>query len=71
MMPDRLTSPAVGAGRSPTNGVSRRRFLEAGAAAGGGLMLGLRLPFANGQAEAAGADRFAPSFASEATGRLS
>src|SRR6266508_3608526 len=61
MMPDRLTSPAVGAGRSPTNGVSRRRFLEAGAAAGGGLMLGLRLPFANGQAEAAGADRFAPN----------
>jgi isoquinoline 1-oxidoreductase subunit beta len=62
MMPDHLTSPAVGAGRSPTaNDFSRRRLLQAGAAAGGGLMLSLRLPFPNGEAEAAGADRFAPN----------
>ena len=62
MMPDRLTSPAVGAGRSPSaNDVSRRRLLQAAAAAGGGLILSLHLPFANGQAEAAGADRFTPN----------
>jgi isoquinoline 1-oxidoreductase subunit beta len=62
MMPDHLTSPAVGAGRSPSaTDFSRRRLLQAGAAAGGGLMLSLRLPFANGEAEAAGADRFAPN----------
>jgi isoquinoline 1-oxidoreductase subunit beta len=41
--------------------LSRRRFLQAGAAAGGGLMLSLRLPFANGDAEAADADGFAPN----------
>jgi isoquinoline 1-oxidoreductase subunit beta len=62
MMTDRLTSPAVGAGRSPSaNDVSRRRLLQAAAAAGGDLILSLHLPFANGQAEAAGADRFAPN----------
>src|ERR1700686_5398948 len=43
------------------NALSRRRFLWAGAAAGGGLMLSLSLPFANGEAEAADADRFAPN----------
>ena len=43
------------------NGLSRRRFLQAGAAAGGGLMLSLSLPFANGEAEAADADGFAPN----------
>jgi isoquinoline 1-oxidoreductase beta subunit len=41
--------------------LSRRRFLQAGAAAGGGLMLSLRLPLANGDAEAADADGFAPN----------
>jgi isoquinoline 1-oxidoreductase beta subunit len=40
---------------------SRRRFLQAGAAAGGGLMLSLRLPFANHHAQAADADGFAPN----------
>jgi isoquinoline 1-oxidoreductase beta subunit len=40
---------------------SRRRFLQAGAAAGGGLMLSLNLPFANGEAQAADADGFAPN----------
>jgi isoquinoline 1-oxidoreductase subunit beta len=38
---------------------SRRGFLQAGAAAGGGLMLSLSLPFVNGDAEAA--DSFAPN----------
>jgi isoquinoline 1-oxidoreductase beta subunit len=41
--------------------VSRRGLLQAGAAAGGGLLLSLSLPFANGEAEAADADGFAPS----------
>jgi len=41
------------------NGLSRRRFLEAGAAAGGGLLLSVSLPFAAGGAEAA--DTFAPN----------
>ena len=36
-------------------------FLQAGAAAGGGLMLSLSLPFATGDAEAADADGFAPN----------
>jgi isoquinoline 1-oxidoreductase subunit beta len=46
MIPDRLT---------------RRSLLQAGAAAGGGLMLSLRLPFANRDAEAADADGFTPN----------
>jgi len=41
--------------------LSRRKFLQAGAAAGGGLMLSLTLPFANGPAEAADADGFTPN----------
>jgi isoquinoline 1-oxidoreductase beta subunit len=40
---------------------SRRGFLQAGAAAGGGLMLSLNLQFANHEAEAADADGFAPN----------
>ena len=48
--------------RSPSaNGLSRRSFLQAGAAAGGGLMLSLSLPFASGDAEAADAEGFAPN----------
>ena len=42
------------------DGISRRSFLQAGAAAGGGLMLSLSLPLAGDVAEAAGAD-FAPN----------
>ncbi len=40
--------------------VSRRAFLKAGALAGGGLLLGLRLPPTDGTADAAGADGNAP-----------
>jgi isoquinoline 1-oxidoreductase beta subunit len=42
-------------------GLSRRNFLQAGAAAGGGLLLSLNLPFAKGEAGAASADTFAPN----------
>ena len=62
MILDHLTSRAAGPDRSSSaNGLSRRRFLQAGAAAGGGLLLSLSLPFANGDAEAADADGFAPN----------
>jgi isoquinoline 1-oxidoreductase subunit beta len=46
--------------QSPS-GLSRRRFLQAGVAAGGGLMLSLRLPSANGEAAAADTGGFAPN----------
>ncbi len=60
MILNHLTSPAAGPGRSPSaNDFSWRSFLQAGAAAGGGLLLSLRLPFATGDAEAA--DGFAPN----------
>jgi isoquinoline 1-oxidoreductase subunit beta len=60
MIHDHITSQATGSGRSwSASGFSRRTFLQAGAAAGGGLMLSLRLPFANGDAEAA--NGFAPN----------
>jgi isoquinoline 1-oxidoreductase beta subunit len=62
MILDHITSRFADRGRSPSaNGLSRRSFLQAGAAAGGGLMLSLSLPFANGEAEAADADGFAPN----------
>ncbi len=41
--------------------LTRRGFLQAGAAAGGGLMLSLSLPVGNGNAEAADADGFTPN----------
>jgi isoquinoline 1-oxidoreductase beta subunit len=43
------------------SGLSRRRFLQVGAAAGGGLMLSINLPLASRHAEAAGDDGFAPN----------
>jgi isoquinoline 1-oxidoreductase beta subunit len=62
MILDHLTSPALGSDRSSSlDGLSRRRFVQAGAAAGGGLMLSLNVPFANGAAEAAEAAGFAPN----------
>src|SRR4030081_3416984 len=61
MIRDHIPSRAAGsAWLSSANGLSRRAFLQAGAAAGGGLMLSFSLPFANGDAEAAGAEGFAP-----------
>jgi isoquinoline 1-oxidoreductase subunit beta len=62
MISDHITSRAVGFDRSPSaNALSRRALLQAGAAVGGGLVLSLRLPFANEEAEAAGASAFAPN----------
>ncbi len=62
MIRDHITSRAAGsAWLSSANGLSRRGLLQAGAAVGGGLMLSLSLPFANSEAEAAGADGFAPN----------
>ncbi len=59
---DRIDSPAADPGRrsASVNSLSRRRFLQAGAAAGGGLLLSLSLPFADRRAEAAAADAFTP-----------
>jgi isoquinoline 1-oxidoreductase beta subunit len=55
-----LTSAATGTGHASTTGLSRRGFLQAGAAAGGGLMLSLRLPLAGGDAQA-GEGAFSPN----------
>jgi isoquinoline 1-oxidoreductase beta subunit len=62
MILDHIASQAAGPGRSSsTNVLSRRKLLQAGAAAGGGLLLSLSLPFSNGEAETANADGFAPN----------
>jgi len=62
MILDRLASFAAGTARPPAaDGLSRRGLLWAGMAAGGGLLLSLRLPFAGGDAEAADAAAFSPN----------
>src|SRR5262249_7641641 len=62
MILDHHTSRATGADRLPSaDGLSRRTLLQAGATAGGGLILSLSLPFAHGDANAAGANGFAPN----------
>jgi isoquinoline 1-oxidoreductase subunit beta len=59
---DHTTRRVGGPGRSASaNGLSRRSFLQSGAAAGGGLMLSLSLPLANGHAQVATGDSFAPN----------
>jgi isoquinoline 1-oxidoreductase beta subunit len=62
MILDHFTSGGQAAAQFDTaHGVSRRAFIRAGAAAGGGLMLSLALPIASGEAETANADAFAPN----------
>jgi CO/xanthine dehydrogenase Mo-binding subunit len=59
---DRFASIANGvAGTSPEDGLSRRTFLSAGAAGGGGLLLSFSLPEFMTNAEAADAKGFAPN----------
>ena len=61
MILDRIAHRFADPESSSANDLSRRRFLQAGAAAGGGLMLSLSFPFANSEAEAAEAGGFAPN----------
>jgi isoquinoline 1-oxidoreductase beta subunit len=62
MILEQITSQAAGPGRSSSaKAFSRRTFLQTGAAATGGLMLSLSLPFGNSEADAAGADGFVPN----------
>jgi isoquinoline 1-oxidoreductase beta subunit len=59
MILDRIASRRYAPESGSADSLSRRRLLQVGAAVGGGLMLSLRLPFANDGAEAA--DAFAPN----------
>ena len=62
MFLDHIASRRSDAGQSGSaNKVSRRSLLQAGAAAGGGLILSLTLPFADTEAETAGVNAFAPN----------
>src|SRR6516165_12727834 len=61
MILDRVASPAAKSVQPSANDVSRRSFLQASAAVGGGLMLSLRLPFPVAPADAADTDAFVPN----------
>src|SRR5215472_2197236 len=62
MIHDHIVSRTAGPEQfESANGLTRRGFLQTGAAAGGGLMLSLRLPFGEGEAEAADSDGFVPN----------
>src|ERR1700730_8861732 len=62
MILDHPNFRTVGPGESASaNGLSRRRFLQVGGVAGGGVMLSLSLPLAIGDAESADANSFAPN----------
>ena len=62
MILDHTISNAAGPGRSASSGdLSRRGFLQIGVVAGGGLVLGLSLPFANDVARAAESNSFLPN----------
>src|SRR4029077_11266583 len=62
MILDRIAAGSADVGSAPSaNGLSRRPFLQAGAAAGGGRRLGLSLPFTEREAEAGEAEGFAPN----------
>ena len=62
MIHDRVVSRLADPDQSAAaGGLSRRRFLHAGAAAGGGLMLSLSLPFSASEARAADTETFAPN----------
>jgi isoquinoline 1-oxidoreductase beta subunit len=61
MILDRLVFRTADPDQSPANGLSRRKFMKVGAAAGGSMMLSLSLPFANGEAAEAETGDFAPN----------
>src|SRR5215472_7293396 len=62
MIHDHIVSRTAGPEQfESANGLTRRGFLQTGAAAGGGLMLSLRLPFTKGESEAADSDGFVPN----------
>jgi isoquinoline 1-oxidoreductase beta subunit len=60
MIRDRIVSHLSDSEQS-AGGLSRRKFIQAGAAAGGGLMLSLSLPFGGRETRAADASEFAPN----------
>jgi isoquinoline 1-oxidoreductase beta subunit len=55
-----MTIAQIDSGR-PAGDLSRRGFLQASAAAGGGLLLGLQLPFAGSESQAASSGTFEPN----------